>query len=157
MLTNLYSFTNEIGNGKIMTMNSLIFAKRIKAIRMRERLTQRELGLRLGLSQQSIASWEMGRSYPDALMLAEISTKFQVSTDYLLGLTENPTPLPEISEEEMAELEVRADREAIPMTEEELVALVPPQMQDAIKTLIQVELIKAEKRRKSNKSADSKE
>lgn len=151
MLTNLYSFTNEIGNGKIMTMNSMIFAKRIKAIRMRERLTQRELGLRLGLSQQSIASWEMGRSYPDALMLAEISTKFQVSTDYLLGLTENSTPFPEISEEKMAELEARADREAVPMTEEELVALVPPQMQDAIKTLIQVELIKAEERKKNRK------
>lgn len=124
---------------------------------MRERLTQRELGQRLGLAQQSIASWEMGRSYPDALMLAEISTKFQVSTDYLLGLTDNPTPFPQISAEEMAKLEARADREAVPMTEDELVSIMPPEMQDAVRTLIQVELIKAEKRKNTENSADSKE
>lgn len=147
-LTNLHSFTNDIGNGKIMIMNSMDFSKRIKEIRMREGLTQRELGQRLGLAQQSIASWEMGRSYPDALMLAEISTKFQVSTDYLLGLTDNPEPFPEVSKEEMAELEARADREAVPMTEDELISILPLNMQDAVRTLIQVELIKAEERKK---------
>ena len=52
----------------------------------------------------------------------------------------------------MADLEARADREAVPMTEEGLIALVPPQMQDAIKTLIQVELIMAEERKQKENS-----
>lgn len=150
-ITNLNSFTNIIGNGKMMAMDNSVFSKRIKEIRAREGLTQRELGQRLGLAQQSIASWEAGRSYPDALMLAELSTKFQVSTDYLLGLTDSPEPFPEITAEEMADLKARSDKEAIPMTKDELVSIMPIELQDAVRTLIQVELIKAEERKKKGK------
>lgn len=128
-----------------------IFSERIKKIRINKDLTQKELGDKIGLPQQTVARWEKEITTPDPMQLAATCDALNVSADYLLGLTDNPGPFPEITAEEMAELEARADREAVPMTEEELVALVPPQMQDAIKTLIQVELIKAEERKKNRK------
>lgn len=47
--------------------------------------TQEELAGRLGVTPQALSKWERGSSFPDLLMLAEISEQLGISADYLLG------------------------------------------------------------------------
>lgn len=60
--------------------------KILKELRKEKGLTQTELALNLCTTQDSISLWELGKSYPDILMLIKIAKFFDVTTDYLLGL-----------------------------------------------------------------------
>ena len=55
-------------------------------------LNKRTLAKQLGISSGHFADWESGRSKPTADRIVTIAKYFNVSTDYLLGLTDNPTP-----------------------------------------------------------------
>ncbi len=46
----------------------------------------------LGVFQQTYARWELGDRQPKLQELARLASHFGVSTDYLLGLSESPTP-----------------------------------------------------------------
>ena len=48
-------------------------------------LSQLEFARRIGVSQQTVASWEVGRTSPDYEMLLKLSDMFETTTDYLLG------------------------------------------------------------------------
>ena len=58
---------------------------RLKKLRMNNRLSQKGLADKLGVSQQTVASWETGRTEPSNEFLNSIAKLFDVSTDYLLG------------------------------------------------------------------------
>ncbi len=59
---------------------------------MKERgTTQDALAEICGVKRQSIAQWKDGNTRPDIVSLRKISEFYEVSTDYLLGLTPNPT------------------------------------------------------------------
>ena len=77
---------------------------KIKEYRKRKGLTQEELAKRLNVTYQAVSKWETGVSFPDLLQLVPIAKLFGVTTDELLGYTN------EISSER-AELE-NAYREA---------------------------------------------
>lgn len=62
-----------------------MFPERLKEIRKSKRMSQRELAQALSVSQQTIGSWEVGRSEPNTELLQKIATYFSVSVDYLLG------------------------------------------------------------------------
>lgn len=126
------------------------FEMRLKESRKRLKLTQNQVAESLGIERTRYAKWESGKARPGYESIIQLCALFGTSADYLLGITDNPEPFPKITAEKMAELEARADREAVPMTEDELVSIMPPEMQDAVRTLIQVELIKAEERKKKN-------
>ena len=69
----------------------LIFKDRLKQLRKQAKLQQKELGEQIGLSANAISMMETGNretSFEKLVMLAEY---FQVSTDYLLGVTDDPT------------------------------------------------------------------
>lgn len=66
-----------------------MFKDRLKALRAERGFSQRELAKVLDISQQAIASWEVGRTQPDIRSLGIMSQRFGVSVDYLLGKTEN--------------------------------------------------------------------
>ena len=53
--------------------------------------TQEKLASYCGVQRQSIAQWKDGKTKPDIVSLKRIAEFFNVSTDYLLGLTECPT------------------------------------------------------------------
>lgn len=59
--------------------------KTIKELRLEERISQRELGNRLNVCNQTVSFWESGQREPDLDTLLKIADYFQVSTDYLLG------------------------------------------------------------------------
>ena len=65
-----------------------MFYKLLKTERIKKGLSQMALAKILGISQQTIGSWETGRTSPDLETLVKIAKFFNVSTDYLLGLTD---------------------------------------------------------------------
>ena len=61
---------------------------RIKELRLEKKLTQQALAKKLGINQTSLSKIECGASTPDALLLADLSRFFHVTTDYILLLSE---------------------------------------------------------------------
>lgn len=64
-----------------------ILGQRIKALRNDKKVSQSELGDYLSVGKTTISNYETGYSAPDNEVLARLSKFFSVSTDYLLGLT----------------------------------------------------------------------
>ena len=70
--------------------NLEIFAKRVKELRKQRRLSQTELGEVLGLTHKSISTIESGIRGTTIEKLILLAKFFEVSTDYLLGLKDEP-------------------------------------------------------------------
>lgn len=58
--------------------------KQIKDYRILNKLTQKELGAILNVSDKTISSWENGRTYPDITMIVKLSELFNISLDTFL-------------------------------------------------------------------------
>ena len=65
---------------------------RLSNCRQNRNMTQEELAARLGITPQAVSKWERGTSLPDISMLADLAGILEVSTDWLLGLREEPEP-----------------------------------------------------------------
>ena len=61
------------------------FGIKLKELRIERNLSQKELGIKLGVCNQTISFWELGSRDPDLDSLIKISNFFNVSTDYLLN------------------------------------------------------------------------
>lgn len=70
--------------------NLEIFAIRVKELRKQKRLSQTELGEVLGLTHKSISTIESGVRGTTIEKLILLAKFFKVSTDYLLGLKDEP-------------------------------------------------------------------
>lgn len=66
-----------------------MFAEKLKELRFFKKITQTELSQVLGVSQQTVGSWETNNSTPNLTMLGKLADYFEVSADYLLGRNEN--------------------------------------------------------------------
>lgn len=66
------------------------FSERIKALRREHGMTQTALGEIIGVKPDSIYTYEKGLNYPEVRNLIILADYFDVSTDYLLGRTDNP-------------------------------------------------------------------
>lgn len=64
------------------------FGERLKKLRLERRLTMQEVAIKLGLAKSSYAGYEGGQRNPPIDKLIALAHLYQVSTDYLLGLTE---------------------------------------------------------------------
>lgn len=60
-------------------------AEMIKHTRTTSNMTQEEYGQKLGVSRQTVSSWENGRSMPDLQMLIDICNIYHISLDKLLN------------------------------------------------------------------------
>jgi transcriptional regulator with XRE-family HTH domain len=67
-----------------------MLSKRIILLRKRENLTQVGLAQKLSISRSRLSQYELGARQPDNEMLQKIAEFFNVSTDYLLGISDNP-------------------------------------------------------------------
>lgn len=65
---------------------------RFRALRESKNLTHEELAERLSLGTTQIWRYETGKTDPAGDIVGRIASLFDVSTDYLLGLTDDPTP-----------------------------------------------------------------
>lgn len=68
-----------------------IFGSRVLEQRTRLGLKQAELGTKVGLSHKAISTIESGKRGTSIEKLVELAYTFHVSTDYLLGITDDPT------------------------------------------------------------------
>ena len=61
-------------------------------LKARERagMSQKEVSITLNVKAPSISGWENKKNYPTAENLKQLSALFCVSTDYLLGLSDDP-------------------------------------------------------------------
>lgn len=71
-----------------VTFNSKIFGERLRELRIERGLGQNALARTLGLSNASISYWETGKQEPTASAIFKLASFFDVSSDYLLGLTD---------------------------------------------------------------------
>ena len=69
-----------------------MIAQRIKLLREKKGLSQKELAEYVKMSQQAIAKWETGNSEPDIKMINTLSDFFDVDLNYLIGSSKYPTP-----------------------------------------------------------------
>lgn len=64
-----------------------IFAERLKELRLEKGVGQNKLARDLNLSNASISYWENCKQEPTASAIYKIAEYFDVSADYLLGIT----------------------------------------------------------------------
>ena len=60
-------------------------SEQIRNLRKARRMSQVELGKRLGVTKACVCNWETDNIQPSIEMLVRLATFFSVSTDYLLG------------------------------------------------------------------------
>ncbi|MBQ3571950.1 MAG: helix-turn-helix transcriptional regulator [Clostridia bacterium] len=70
------------------TFNLQIMAERLRLLRHEKELDQNTLAKELQLSNASISYWENAKQEPSASALFKLASFFNVSVDYLLGLTD---------------------------------------------------------------------
>lgn len=73
-------------------MQSLtLFDKRLSFLRKQAGISQKQLGEAIGLSNKAICTMENGTRETTFEKLVLLAKYFHVSTDYLLGITDDPT------------------------------------------------------------------
>ncbi|GAB7387422.1 hypothetical protein BSNK01_12580 [Bacillaceae bacterium] len=65
---------------------------RLKQRRKELKLSQDDVAQRLGITRQGYGHYETGRNEPDNETLIKLSEILNCSVDFLLGLTDDPTP-----------------------------------------------------------------
>jgi repressor LexA len=65
-----------------------MLSEKLRQLRKQHKMTQVELALRFGVTQQTIAKWEAGRALPEPETISHIAGFFGVTTDYLLDMTD---------------------------------------------------------------------
>ncbi|WP_438770101.1 helix-turn-helix domain-containing protein [Brevibacillus sp. JB24b] len=69
-----------------------IFGNRLRELREMRNLSQEEFGERFEISKVTISGYERGMRTPSFPLLVEMADFLEVSTDYLLGRTDEKTP-----------------------------------------------------------------
>ena len=68
----------------------MTLAQRLKELRTNKGISQSYLADILGRTQQAVGKWEVGKAEPDTATLSKLASYFNVTTDYLLGLSDQP-------------------------------------------------------------------
>lgn len=68
--------------------------ERIRQVRIINKLTAKEFGEIFNISLSSVSLYESGRRTPSIDLIIKISDHFNISTDYLLGITDIPFTKP---------------------------------------------------------------
>ena len=68
-------------------MKKNISKNRIRALREDRDLRQSDVAEATGIDQRSLSNYETGKTQPDAYVIIKLAEYFGVTTDYLLGLT----------------------------------------------------------------------
>lgn len=69
---------------------TILLKDRVRALRKSKNMNQQELGEALGLTQKAISTIESGSRSTTIEKLVLLAEFFHVSTDYLLGITDDP-------------------------------------------------------------------
>lgn len=64
------------------------YTDRLKELREYNQIAQKEIAAKLGISQQHYSMYETGKRILNAEQIVTICKEYNVSADYLLGLTD---------------------------------------------------------------------
>ena len=67
-----------------------MFNTKLRELRNYKGITQAELAKHLDVTQQAVGRWEKAITSPDYETLKKLAAYFNVTTDYLLGRTDEP-------------------------------------------------------------------
>ncbi len=67
------------------------FASRLKELRTSKELTMEQLGKDIGSTRATISNFENEQKKPSLDIVIKLADYFQVSIDYLVGRTDDPT------------------------------------------------------------------
>lgn len=81
---------------------------RLRLIRDQRAISQEELARRLGVKSLQIWRWETGKTKPNSETVMKLAQALGVTSDYLLGLSDDPTG--RFEEEELNPMEQRLIR-----------------------------------------------
>ena len=84
-------FVNTAFCGGYNNLGDCMF-KRIRDLREDHDLTQKQMTEILNCSQQVYSNYELGQRDIPTDILIKLSRFYKVSTDYILGLSDNPNP-----------------------------------------------------------------
>lgn len=110
---------------------------RLIKLRENEGISQEELARRTGLSRGMISNYERGFRNPELKNLIILADHFDVSTDYLLGKTDDPTPIKKEPMSNDQELDLKQIKKAL--LEKELVYdghKLTKKQQDSIRAIL---------------------
>lgn len=68
-----------------------MIAEKIKELRINGNLTQSDIAKKLGVTRSCVNAWEMGISVPSTQYIVLLSEFFDVSSDFLLGISKTST------------------------------------------------------------------
>lgn len=92
-----------------------MFNKRLKQLRKEKKLTREQLAEKLDITYYALSKYETGDRQPDYQTLKKIADFFDVSTDYLLGRSDDPRLTAEQEKEVYREFEeIKAMIEKLP-------------------------------------------
>ncbi len=82
------------------------FPERLRQLRKSRNISQQKLGAYLNYGYTAIANYESGRNEPSFDTLMKIATFFDVTVDYLIGLSDEPIIMNTLSISEGRLLEI---------------------------------------------------
>ncbi|MCI8484730.1 MAG: helix-turn-helix transcriptional regulator [Lachnospiraceae bacterium] len=66
------------------------FSERLKDLKNERNLFQKDIANAIGISLRAYQYYEAGERKPDIEILEKLADYFEISTDFLLGRTDNP-------------------------------------------------------------------
>ena len=69
--------------------NPIEMAKRIRALRKEKNVDQNTMAKDIDVSNASISYWETAKQIPSAEVIYKMAIYFNVSSDFILGITED--------------------------------------------------------------------
>lgn len=116
--------------------------KRLKELRIEKQITQKKIAERLNITQQTYSDYETGRTNPDIETLIKICDFLEISTDYLIGRSDdfgNVTIYPQtenvnaLSSEEQKTIDIIRNKQPYRVSEWlEIYAALPSYLQENI-------------------------
>ena len=74
--------------------------ERLKLLRRSVNLSQQEVAQKIHITREAYSMYENGHRQPPYDILISLARYYHVSVDYLLGITDSPLPVAEITAEE---------------------------------------------------------
>jgi DNA-binding response OmpR family regulator len=88
MANSIKSVIHSAYSAKRFSEHKEFFSTRLKKLREKNNLSQKELAEMLGVGRTAISNYENGLTEPSISMLSKMATIFQTSADYLIGRTD---------------------------------------------------------------------
>lgn len=109
-----------------------MFKGRLESLRKKKGLSQAEISARVGIARTTYSGYENGAREPDHATLQKLADFFEVSIDYLLGRTNDPSIVSRSYQNE------DAGKEAIAKEFYERFMRIPATEREAIENMINV-------------------